>query len=115
MKQSIDSKGLLSTPFSDEEHINGDGSLLEPRYAPTRAELALLAQHYGSQVTDYEADCERYPEDGISSRDWNRYVYAQRRLQRIRALLAEAPVYERMEEAGCDAADPSASEEEKKC
>jgi len=98
MKQSIDSKGLFSSPFSDEEHINGDGSLLEPRYAPTRAELALLAQHYGSQVADYEGDRECYPEDGISSRDWNRYVYAQRRLQRVQALLAEAPLYEGMEE-----------------
>ena len=71
---------------------------MEPRYAPTRAELALLAQHYGSQVADYEGDRECYPEDGISSRDWNRYVYAQRRLQRVQALLAEAPLYEGMEE-----------------
>lgn len=99
MKQSIDSKGLNSTPFSHEDHINGNDSLMEPRYVPTRAELALLAQHYYSQVADYEADRERYPEDGISSRDWNRYVYAGRRLQRIEALLAEGPTHEGMEEA----------------
>lgn len=98
MKQSIDSKGLFSTPFSHEDHINGNDSLLEPRFVPTRAELVLLAQHYGSQVADYEADRERYPEHGISSRDWNRYVYAGRRLQRIQALLAEEPLYEGMEE-----------------
>jgi hypothetical protein len=42
MKQTIASKGLNPTIFSNEEHINGEGSLLEPRYVPTRAELALF-------------------------------------------------------------------------
>ena len=66
--------------------------------AVTRDELAILAAHYQTQVDDYETDRERYPEDGISSREWNRYVYAQRRLERIKATLAAAPVYEGMEE-----------------
>jgi hypothetical protein len=68
--------------------------------------------HYDGQLADYEADRERYPEDGISSRDWNRYVYARRRLQRIEALLAEAPVYEGMEEAGSNPGESSAPEKE---
>jgi hypothetical protein len=96
-KQTIDSKGLHSTPFSHEDHINGDGSLLTAM-AVTRDELAILAAHYQTQIDDYETDRERYPEDGISSREWNRYVYAQRRLERIKAALAEAPVHEGMEE-----------------
>jgi hypothetical protein len=96
-KQTIDSKGLGSTPFSHEDHINGDGSLLTA-IAVTRDELAILAAHYRMQIDDYETDRERYPEDGISSREWNRYVYAQRRLERIKVVLADAPVYEGMEE-----------------
>jgi len=100
MKQSIDSKGLYSTPFSHEDHINGDGSLLEPRYVPTRAELAVLARHYSKQVAEYKTDRERFPDDGISSRDFNLAVYAGRRLERIETLLAETPAYEGMEEAG---------------
>jgi hypothetical protein len=96
-KQTIASKGLHSTPFSHEDHINGDGSLLTAM-AVTRDELAILAAHYQMQVDDYETDRERCPEDGISSREWNRYVYAQRRLERVQAVLAEAAVYEGMEE-----------------
>ena len=96
-KQTIDSKGLHSTPFSHEDHINGDGSLLTAM-AVTRDELAILAANYQTQVDDYETDRERYPEDGISSREWNRYVYAQRRLERIKAVFAEAAIYEGMEE-----------------
>jgi hypothetical protein len=112
MKQCIDSKGLFSAPFSHEDHINGDGSLLEPRYTPTRAELIQLAQHYSSEVADYRDDRERFPEDGISSREYNRYVYALRRLGRIETLLAEAPVYEGMEEATSNLAESVAPEKE---
>jgi hypothetical protein len=111
MKQSIDSKGLLSTPFSHEEHINGDGSLLEPRYMPTRAELMLLAQHYSSEVAEYRNDRERFPEDSISSREYNRYAYALRRLGRIQTLLAAAAVYEGMEEAGSNPVSPASLKE----
>jgi hypothetical protein len=97
MKQTIDSKGLNSTIFSNEEHINGEGSLLEPRCVPTRAEVALLSEHYRTHVTEYESDRGRYPEDGISSRDWNRYVYAGRRLPRLETLLQTTPTYDGME------------------
>ncbi len=44
-RQTIDSKGLHSTPFSDEDHINGGGSLLTAM-AVTRDELAILAARY---------------------------------------------------------------------
>ena len=96
-KQTIDSKGLNSTPFSHEDHINGDGSLLTAM-AVTRDELAILAAHYQAQIDDYETDRERYPEDGISSREWNRYVFASRRLDRIKAALAGEAVYEGMDQ-----------------
>ena len=99
MKQSIDSKGRFSTLFSHEEHFHGDGSLLEPRYTPTRAEFMLLAQHYSSAVAEDRNDRERSPEDGISSGEYNRYAYALRRLRRIPMLLAEAPLYEGLEYA----------------
>ena len=95
-KQSIDSKGLAANVFSYEEHINGNDSLLTTM-AVTRAELAILGAHYKAQVDAYKADRERYPEDGISSRDWNRCVYAARRLERIKDALAEEPAYEGME------------------
>jgi|SRR5271170_7799126 len=87
-KQSIDSKGLAANVFSYEDHINGTDSLLTGM-AVTRAELAVVAAHYQAQMDDYERDRERFPEDGISSREWNRYVYAQRRLERIKAELAK--------------------------
>ncbi|MGA2859036.1 MAG: hypothetical protein ABSE40_19375 [Candidatus Sulfotelmatobacter sp.] len=84
----------------------------KPSRIVTRAELIQLAQHYSSEVAEYRNDRERFPEDGISSREYNRYVYALRRLGRIETLLAEAPVYEGMEEAGSNPGESGAPEKE---
>jgi len=95
-KQTIDSKGLHLTPFSHEDHINGNGSLLT-EMAVTRAELGVLAANYQGQVDDYKRDGERFPEDGISSREWARAAYAARRLKGIDEELAKEPIYEGLE------------------
>jgi hypothetical protein len=107
MKQSIDSKGLPANVFAYEEHINGNGSLLT-EMAVTRAELGVLAAHYQGQVDDYKRDGERFPEDGISSREWARAAYAARRLKRIEEELAKEPIYEGLEASrpDCECIEP---------
>jgi hypothetical protein len=106
MKQSIDSKGLPANVFAYEEHINGNCSLLT-EMAVTRAELAVLVAHYRAQVDGYKLDRERFPEDGISSREWACAVYAARRLKRIEEELAKESTYEGLEgRPDCERIEP---------